>query len=55
MSIPHDSSPTDIERLGTFDDDLLASTRTEASLVWKELAALLLIAAVIVFRAVWLG
>ncbi len=39
----------------TFEEDLDASRRVERALVPKEIAALLVVAVIVVLRALWLG
>ena len=48
-------STNDLRSLEVFESDMRASIATERRLIWKELAALLVVAAIIVFRRIWLG
>ena len=48
-------SSDDLHSLEVFEDDMRASIAAERRLLWKELAALLAVAAVIVCRSIWLG
>ncbi len=56
MSQHHEmDSAKDLHSLEVFEGDMSRSIAAERRLIWKELTALIAVAAIIVCRRIWLG